>query len=412
MDCYSVRLDFPELTRRSIVYLDSAASSLKPRVVIEAMREFMEYSYANVHRGVYSVSMEASKAYEEAHEVVAKFINARSWDEVVFTRNTTESIQLVALTLVYNGILGRGDEVIVTEADHHSNILPWFRVAKLVGAQVKLLPVDLNGVPRWELLDNLLSERTRIVAFTHASNVTGFVNDAKWVARRAHEVGALVVVDGAQSVPHMRVDVRELELDFLAFSGHKMLGPTGIGVLWGRRELLEKLEPPLGGGGTVKRVKAVSDTNIAVDWDEPPWRFEAGTPPIVEAVGLAKAVEYLERIGMDNVRRHENQLTEYTLRILEELGDEVKVLGPRDAGRRLGIVSFNIGNLDPSMVGLWLDQHGVAVRTGLHCAHILHDRLGAPQGSVRASFYIYNCREDVDKLYEALGELLKTIRRY
>lgn len=409
MDCKAVRLDFPEL-KRGVTYLDSAASSLKPRSVIEAIMVFMEHSYANVHRGVYSLSMEASRAYEEAHDVVAKFINAKSWDEVVFVKNTTEAIQLLALTLAFNNVIGRGDEVIVTEADHHSSILPWVRVARIVGAKVRLLPVDSNGVPRWELLEGMVSEKTKVVAFSHASNVTGYVSDARRVARIAHSVGALVALDGAQSVPHMKIDVRELEADFLAFSGHKMLGPTGIGVLWGRRDVLENLEPPLGGGGTVKRVGLGGD-EIAIEWDDLPWRFEAGTPPIVEAVGLTEAVRYLEELGMENIESHERKLTSYTLRRLEELGDKIRILGPRDARVKLGIVAFNVGNVDPSMVGLWLDQQGIAVRTGLHCAHMLHDKLGASKGSVRASFYIYNCPEDIDKLVDSIGELLKTITK-
>jgi len=409
MDCKSIRLDFPELQRRNVAYLDSAASSLKPRVVIEAMKEFMEYSYANVHRGVYSISMEASRAYENAHEIVARFINARSWDEVIFVRNTTEAVQLAALTLAFNNVIGEGDEIIVTEADHHSSLLPWIRVARLKRARVKIMPVDSQGVPRWELLDSMLSDRTRVVAFSHASNVTGYLSDARRIARVAHSVGALVVLDGAQSVPHTRFDVRELEVDFVAFSGHKMLGPTGIGVLWGRRDLLEGLEPPLGGGGTVKRVR-LADSGVVVEWDDLPWRFEAGTPPIVEAVGLARAVEYLERIGMSSVEEHERDLVAYTLRRLEALGGMVRILGPLSPENRLGIVAFNVASIDPSMVGLWLDQHGVAVRTGLHCAHILHDRLGAPQGSVRASFYVYNCRDDVDRMVEALEELVKTVK--
>jgi cysteine desulfurase/selenocysteine lyase len=409
LDCGIVKLDFPEL-ERGVTYLDSAASSLKPRSVIEAMKSFMEYRYANVHRGVYTISMEASRAYEGAHEVVARFINARSWDEVIFVRNTTEAIQLLALTLAYNKVVGEGSEVIVTEADHHSNMLPWVRVARMVGAKFRLVPVNDYGVPRWELLEEIVSERTKVIAFSHASNVTGYVSDARRIARIAHSVGALVAVDGAQSVPHMRFDVRELEVDFAAFSGHKMLGPTGIGVLWGRRDVMESLEPPLGGGGTVKRVRLGLD-GVTVEWDDLPWRFESGTPPIVEAVGLAEAIRYLERVGMENVEMHERKLTAYTLRRLEELGDRIRVLGPRDASLKLGIVSFNVDNIDPSMVGLWLDQHGIAVRTGLHCAHILHDKLGAPNGSVRASFYIYNCLEDVDKLGYSVEELLKTVGR-
>jgi len=410
LDCRVIKLDFPELIARNIVYLDSAASSLKPRSVIEAMRSFMESSYANVHRGVYSISMEASRAYEEAHEVVARFINAWSWDEVVFVKNTTEAVQLLTLLLAFNNIIGRGDEIIVTEADHHSNILPWIRIARIIGARVKLLPVDGNGIPRWELLEEMVSKKTKIITFSHASNVTGYVNDVRRIARIAHDIGALIAIDAAQSVPHMKIDVRELKVDFMAFSGHKMLGPTGIGVLWGRRDLMEKLEPPLGGGGTVKRVM-LNGSGVSIEWEELPWRFESGTPPIIESIGLMEAIRYLERIGMDNVEQHEKKLTAYALKRLEELGDGIKILGPRDASIKLGIVAFNVRNVDPSMVGLWLDQHGIAVRTGLHCAHILHDKLGAPNGSVRVSFYIYNCLEDVDKLESSVEELLKTIKK-
>ncbi|MFN4045855.1 MAG: aminotransferase class V-fold PLP-dependent enzyme [Acidilobaceae archaeon] len=410
VDCRSLRRDFPEISEGGLVFLDSAASSLKPRSVIDSMRVFMENSYANVHRGAYRVSLEASRAYEGAHEIVAKFIGAWSWEEVVFTRNTTESIQLLALTLYYNKLIGRGDEIVVTEAEHHSNILPWVRIARIAGARVKMVPVDGEGVPRWDMLGEILSEKTRVVAFGHASNVTGYLSDARRVAREAHRVGALVVLDGAQSVPHVKVDVRELEADFIAFSGHKMLGPSGIGVLWGKLDFLENLEPPLGGGGTVKRVR-LEGGDVKISWEDPPWKFESGTPPIVEAVGLAKAVEYLENIGMHKVEEHERSLTEYTMKTLEELGDHIRILGPKDPSRKLGIVSFTVGTIDPSLIGAWLDSYNIAVRTGLHCAHILHDKLGASQGSVRASFYIYNCRDDVDKLRNSLEELVKTMEK-
>ncbi len=410
VDCKSLRGDFPEISGRGLVFLDSAASSLKPRSVIDSMRVFMENSYANVHRGAYRVSLEASKAYEDAHEAVAKFINAWSLEEVIFTKNTTESLQLLALTLFYNKLIGRGDEIVVTEAEHHSNMLPWVRIARIAGAKVKMVPVDSEGVPRWDMLEEILSEKTRVVAFGHASNVTGYLSDARKIAREARKVGALVVIDGAQSVPHVKVDVRELEADFIAFSGHKMLGPSGIGVLWGKLDFLENLEPPLGGGGTVKRVR-LEGGDVKIDWETPPWKFESGTPPIVEAVGLAKAVEYLENIGMHNVEAHEKRLTEYAMKNLEELGDPIRILGPKDPNKKLGIVSFTIGTLDPSLIGAWLDSYNIAVRTGLHCAHILHDKLGATQGSVRASFYIYNCHDDVDKLRNSLEELLKTLEK-
>lgn len=409
MDCHSLREDFPEIGKSKVVYLDNAASSLKPRSVIEAMREFSYTTYANVHRGVHRLSMEASRAYEEAHEVVAGFLNARSWEEVVFTRNTTDAMHLAALTLVSNGLLGRGDEVIVTEADHHSTQLTWARAARLAGAKVRVLPVDGEGVPRWDLLGEVISERTKVVSFGHMSNVTGYVSDVRRIAGIVHSNGGLVVVDGAQSVPHIPIDVRSLGADFIAFSGHKMLGPSGIGVLWGRLDLLEDLEPPLGGGGTVKRVR-LGEGGFKIEWDDPPWKFEAGTPPIIEAVGLAEAVRYLEKAGMEEVARHERSLTEHMLAGLSELGDRVVIAGPRSPLRRQGIVSFALRGSDPDVVGLWLDSRGIAVRTGLHCAHTLHDRLGLPTGTVRASVYIYNCREDVEYLVEAIEGYLKVAR--
>jgi len=403
LDCYSVRGDFPELSR-GITYLDNAASTLKPVSVVEAMREFSYRSYANVHRGVHRLSMEASKAYEDAHEAFAKFIGAGGWDEVVFVKNTSEAMQLVALTLYFNGYIGRGDEIIVTMAEHHSTLLPWWRIAKMAGARIKLLPLDSEGRPLWDRLDSMITERTRVVAFAHVSNVTGYVSPVREVARRAHKAGALVVLDAAQSAPHLRFNVRELEVDFAAMSGHKMLGPTGIGVLWGRRDLLEELEPPLGAGGTVIRSRLVGG-EVRVEWEEPPWKFESGTPPIIEAVGLAKAVEYLGKIGMDNVESHERRLTEVAMKLLSEI-EGLSFVGPSRPGERHGIVSFNVEGEDPDTLGLLLDSKKVAVRTGLHCAHILHDHLGYPKGSVRASVYIYNCPEDLERLYEALREIL------
>ncbi|MCS7106850.1 MAG: cysteine desulfurase [Acidilobaceae archaeon] len=405
MGCSKWRDDFPEIFERNVAFLDSAASTLKPVQVLDAMKDFTLRSYANVHRGVYKISLEASRAYEEAHEIVAKFISASSWEEVVFTKNTTEAIQLVAMLLLSNGYIKKGDEIIASKAEHHSNLLPWARVAEAAGAELKLVPVNREGVPRWELLGEVISKRTKVVAIAHASNVTGYISDVRKVAEIAHEQGALVVVDGAQSVPHIRTDVRELGIDFLAFSGHKMLGPSGIGVLWGRGELLDRLEPFLGGGGTVSRV-SWENGKVKVGWSKSPWKFEAGTPPIMEAVGLTEAIRYLWRVGMGWIEEHERELTSYTVKKLSEV-EGLRFIGPRDLSRKLGIVAFNVGKVDPSMVGLWLDQYGVAVRTGLHCAHILHDELGESHGSVRASFYLYTCKEDVDRLVLALHELTR-----
>lgn len=404
--CLAPREDFPEIIDRGVIYLDSAASTLKPRQVIEAMARFAMYSYSNVHRGVYGLSIEASKAYEDSHEDVARFIGGR-WDEIVFVRNTSEAIQLAVLTLMFNGYIQKGDEIIATQADHLSLILPLARIARFIGAKLRIIPTTAEGLPAWDLLPNIISKRTRIVAFSHKSNVTGYTSDAKQIARIAHEHGAIVIADGAQSVPHMKIDVKSLGADFLAFSGHKMLGPTGIGVLWGRIDLLEKLEPPLGGGGTVRRVRLVGE-DLDILWEEPPWRFETGTPPIIEAIGLSEAVRYLERIGMDRIHEHERTLTRLTLRSLEELDDRIKIIGPMDPDKRIGIVTFTLKGSSPEAIGMWLDKKRIAVRTGLHCAHALHDGLGYSDGSVRASFYLYNCESDIEALIKAINDYIKT----
>ncbi len=401
LDCYRIRRDFPSLSN-GLVFLDNAASTLKPRSVMEAMQSFGLNSYANVHRGVYRLSMEASKAYEDAHEVVAKFVGG-TWEEVVFTRNSTESLQMAALTLYANGVITRGSEILITMAEHHANMIPWIRVAKMAGAIVKMLPVDGEGVPRWDLLDEYLTPKTSVVAIGHISNVTGSKAPVEEVAKKTRGAGALLVLDSAQGVPHTPVNFKAMGVDMAAFSGHKMLGPTGIGVLWIRRDLAEELEPPLGGGGTVDRVRLGSG-GVEIRWSRSPWKFEAGTPPIIEAVGLAEAIRYLGAIGMENVERHEEKLTRILLKRLAEK-DYIEILGPRSPDRRQGIVSFNIKGMKPDWAGLALDRKGIAVRTGLHCAHILHDALGHSEGSVRASLYIYNCIDDVEKLLEALDEI-------
>ncbi len=403
-DCSEVRGWFPAL-RGGLVFLDSAASTLKPERVVSIMSRFAVEGYANVHRGLYRLSLEASRLYEEAHDVVARFVGARGREEIVFTAGSTSALHLAVLLAEYNGLVGRGDEIIVSVAEHHSNLVPWYRLARRVGARLRLVPVDGEGRPRWDMVDELLTDRTRIVAIGHVSNVTGYEAPVAEVARRAHKVGALVVVDGAQSVPHIPVDVERLGADMIAWSGHKMLGPTGIGVLWIRRELAHELEPPLGGGGTVRRVRAL-EGGLDVEWEEPPWRFEAGTPPIIEAVGLAEAARILMELGMENVARHEAGLVEMLLDGLEEVPG-ARILGPRNPAERRGIVSFNIDGIDPDLVGAHLNRRGIAVRTGLHCAHPLHDALGHPMGSVRASLYVYNCPSDIERLIDALRELAK-----
>lgn len=401
IDCRRVRDDFPTLDS-GLVFLDNAASTLKPRSVVEAMRGFSLESYANVHRGVYRLSMEASRAYEDAHEIVAKFIGG-TWEEVVFTRNSTESLQMAALTLYANKVIEPGSEILITMAEHHANMIPWIRVAKLAGAKVKMLPVDEEGIPRWSLLDHYLTPKTRVIAIGHISNVTGYKAPVEEVAKKAKQAGAVLVLDSAQGVPHTPVNFKAMGVDMAAFSGHKMLGPTGIGVLWIRSDLAEELDPPLGGGGTVRRVR-LEGGEVKIEWDSPPWKYEAGTPPIIEAVGLAEAVKYLEKLGMKNVEEHERRLTEPLLKGLAERS-YIDIVGPSSPDKRQGIVAFNIKGMKPDWVGMALDRKGIAVRTGLHCAHILHDALGHSEGSVRASLYIYNCMDDVARLLEDLDEI-------
>jgi len=401
---YEVRKDFPILNRkvndRPLVYLDNAATTQKPKQVIAAIVKYYFWHNANVHRGFHTLSQEASEEYERAHEVIAHFINAYSWEEVVFTFNSTESANLVAYTWGMKNV-GPGDEIVMTVMEHHSNMLPWRKLAKLKGAKVKYVDITDDGLLMYEEFEKLITERTKVVAVTMMSNVLGTINDVKRIAKLAREVGAVVIADGAQAVPHMPVNVRELGVDFLIFSGHKMLGPTGIGVLWGRRDVLEELEPFKCGGDTIKDV-----TLDDVVWHDLPWRFEAGTPNIAGGIGLAAAAEYLMRLGMENVREHEKQLTLYTFKRFEELGVDVEIYGPRNVEVRGGVVSFNVKGLHHHTVGKALDLMGIAVRTGMHCAHPLHYRLGL-KGTVRASYYIYNTEEDVDALVDSLKLIIK-----
>jgi cysteine desulfurase/selenocysteine lyase len=424
-DPHEVRRDFPILERkikgRKLVYFDNAATTQKPRQVIEAIVEFYSKHNANVHRGLHTLSQEASEMYEKAHETLAKFINAYSWDEVVFCNNTTDAMNLLAYTWGLKN-LGEGDEVVTTIMDHHSTMLPWRKIAALKKAVVKYIDVTAEGYLDYGSLDQVITRRTKVVVFTMASNVLGTINNVKEIVRRAREVGAIVVGDAAQFTPHLPTNVRELGLDFLAFSGHKMLGPTGSGVLWGRRDLLDELGTFKVGGDTIKDV-----TLDDVVWLELPWRFEAGTPNIEAGIGLAAAAEYLMRLGMENVREHEKTLVDYFLkRLSEEFPDEITVYGPRRAEDKTGVVSFNVKGLHHHKVGSALDFFGIAVRTGLHCAHPLHYRLkityldpppekipSSPDerlktfGSVRASFYIYNTREEIDYFIDVMKKIIE-----
>lgn len=408
-DPYRIREDFPILKRevegKPLIYFDNAATSQKPIQVIEAVKRFYEEHNANVHRGVHTLSQEASELYEGAHEEVAEFIGAGGIEEIIFTKNATEAINLVAYSLCLKG-LGPGDEVVVTLMDHHSNIVPWENVSRMRGFKVKYADINEEGALDYEGLENLVTNRTRLVCVTHVSNVTGVKNDLRRISKIARDNGAMVVVDGAQSVPHMPIDVERLGIDFLAFSGHKMLAPTGIGVLYGRRDILRDMEPFLGGGEMIREVRYnKSDGTCRITYNELPWKFEAGTPNVGGAVGLMEAVRYLRGLGMEDVERHEAELTNYALKRLDGV-DGIEWYGPGLGSERGGIISFNMDGLDPHDLALLLDQFGIMVRSGFHCAEPLHQRLGL-KGSVRASFYIYNLKEEVDRLIEALEEIRK-----
>ena len=392
------REDFPILTRaingHPLVYLDSTASSQKPVAVLAAMDRIYRESNANIHRGAYTLSEEATRAYEGARRKIARFINARSVREVVYTRNTTESINLVARTWAEVN-LRPGDAILSTQMEHHSNIVPWQLVAGRTGARVEYVPVTDEGELDLDAYERLLeTARPKLVALTQMSNVLGTQPPVKALIAQAHGAGALVLLDGAQSVPHMSVDVRDLDCDFLAFSGHKMLGPTGIGVLWGRSELLEAMPPFLGGGDMIREVHLSGST-----WNDLPWKFEAGTPAFVEAVGLGAAVDYLSALGMERVHQHERRLVAYALERLAAV-PELTIYGP-PADRRGGVVAFTLGEIHPHDLATLLDREGIAVRAGHHCAQPLMERYGLP-ATARASFYVYTTGAEIDALAEAL----------
>ena len=407
LDPYKIRQDFPILRRKinnhPLIYLDNAATTQKPKQVIEAIKEFYEEHNANVHRAVHTLSQEASELYENAHEEVAKFINADGMEEIIFVRGTTEAINLVAYAWGLRN-LKREDEVLVTLMEHHSNIVPWELLSKINGFQVKYVEVNDDGTLNYESFENAISHKTKIVCLLHVSNVTGVITNVKNVAKTAHEYGALVLVDGAQSVPHLPVDVKDLDIDFLAFSGHKMLGPTGIGALYGKREILEEIEPFHGGGEMIRNVTFNTITRrCSISLNDLPWKFEAGTPNICGGVGLTAAIKYLKDIGMDNVKAHEENLTEYTMHRMQEL-EKVKIYGPKDASIKCGIIPFGVDDLSSHDVALSFDSYGIMIRSGFHCAQPLHEKFKL-KSSARASFYIYNTRKEIDWFVEVLKEI-------
>ncbi|HET7078557.1 MAG TPA: cysteine desulfurase [Chloroflexia bacterium] len=395
-DWAAVRADFPILRQEvhgyPLCFLDNTATAQKPEPVLAAMDAYYRTTNANIHRGVYQMSEQATALYEDARARIAAFINARSSREIIYTRNTTEAINLVAATWGRANI-GPGDAILYTAMEHHSNIVPWQLLAQDRGATVRYIPIDDDGRLVLDDLDALL-DGVKIVAVTYASNVLGTINPVAEITEAAHRHGAVILIDGAQAVPHMPVDVQALACDFLAFSSHKMLGPTGIGCLYGRRSLLEAMPPYQGGGDMIRRVTLERST-----WNDLPWKFEAGTPAIAEAIGLGAAVDYLSALGMDNVRAHEQQLVAYALDRLATVPG-LRVLGP-PAAERGGVAAFSLGEIHPHDIASLLDQRGIAIRAGHHCCQPIMDYYDVP-ALARASFYIYNTEADVDRLVEGL----------
>ena len=406
-DLKTIRKDFPALDERvngkPLVFLDSAASSQKPIQVLNAMDEVYRTTYANVHRGVYQFSDHATQLYDAARAKIARFIGAPAPENVVFTRNATEALNLLAYSYAPNA-LKAGDEIILTELEHHANFVPWVTLAKQHGWVIKFVPLREDGLLDWDKLDELLTPRTKLVCFAQVSNVLGSITDAKAITQKAHAAGAKVVVDGAQSAPHMPVDVQDMGCDFFVFSGHKMLGPTGIGALYGKMELLEAMPPFLMGGDMISYVGF-----DRILWNDVPLKFEAGTPAFVEAIGLGAAVDYLSALGMAAVREHEREITSYALERMGEVPG-ARIFGPHNADVRGGVLTFAIDRIHPHDLGTLLDEEGVAIRAGHHCAQPLHIKLGV-NATARASFYVYTVKEEVDALiaaiYAAKGKLKK-----
>jgi len=400
-----IRKDFPVLDRQvngnPLIYLDNAATSQKPAAVIESLKSYYERCNANIHRGIHALSEEATEAYESVREEVARFIGASEARSVVFTRNTTEAINVVAQSWGRANLLA-GDEIVLTPMEHHSNLVPWQQLAQERQAKLVFLELTDDGLLDLNSARRLIGSRTKIVCVTQMSNVLGTITPVKELAQLAHAQGALILVDGAQGVPHLPTSVSELGCDFLAFSFHKMLGPTGVGVLWGRPELLEAMPPFLYGGDMISAV-----WRDRAKWNELPWKFEAGTPNIADVIAAGQALTYLQELGMDQVRAHEVELTGYALRRLQEIGDAT-IYGPLDAHQRGGVVSFNFAGVHPHDIGQILNESGIAIRAGHHCCQPLMRDLNVA-GTARASFYIYNTREEVDRLLEALKEADKVM---
>ncbi|MCH7982883.1 MAG: cysteine desulfurase [Chloroflexi bacterium] len=400
LDVEAVRADFPILSRkindRPLVYLDNAATTQKPRQVIAALTNFYEQTNANVHRGVHTLSIEATDAYELARTKVAKFINAPRPETVIWTRNTSESLNLVAATWA-NAHVGEGDNIVITAMEHHSNIVPWQQLAARKNAELRYLAVGKDGLLDMANIESIIDSRTKIVSVTHVSNVLGTVNPVAELANRAHEVGAVILIDAAQSVPHMPVDVQAIDADFLCFSAHKMLGPTGIGVLYGKYDLLDEMPPYMYGGDMILEVTYEDAT-----WNDLPYKFEAGTPNIADAIATGAAVDYLSELGMENVWEHEQQLTAYGMDQISSL-NHITIFGPEDPALKGGVISFVHDKIHPHDLGTALDQQGIAIRTGHHCAMPLVRSYGVV-AAARASFYVYNTKTEIDALVDGIRE--------
>ncbi|MFS0780299.1 cysteine desulfurase [Bacillus sp. 1P06AnD] len=401
MNPSEIRKQFPildqEVNGEPLVYLDSAATSQKPKCVIEEIEKYYNGYNSNVHRGVHTLGTKATDAYEGAREKVRNFINAASTEEIIFTKGTTASLNLVAASYGRSTIQA-GDEIVISQMEHHSNIIPWQQLALQTGAKLTYIPLEEDGTISLEEAKKAITDQTKIVSIAHVSNVLGVINPIKELAEIAHSHGAVMVVDGAQGAPHIKIDVQDLNCDFYAFSGHKMCGPTGIGVLYGKKELLEKMPPIEFGGEMIDFVDLYDST-----WKELPWKFEGGTPIIAGAIGLGKAIDFLEEIGLDEIEKHEHKLAEYALKRMSEI-EGITIYGPQDSSKRAGVITFNLDDVHPHDVATVLDAEGIAIRAGHHCAQPLMRWLKA-SATARASFYLYNTEEDIDKL---VAGLLKT----
>ena len=402
-DFKTIIKDFPILNRKinekKLIYFDNAATSQKPKVVIDALSNFYSNTNANIHRGVHTLSMESTYLYDEAKDKIAEFINAPNSNSIIFTRGTTESLNLIADSWGQSN-LKEPDNIVITELEHHSNIVPWQELIKKTKSKLKYIPINSDGTLNLSNINNIITKNTKLVSMTHVSNGIGTINNIKEIIKIAKSVGAITIIDAAQSAPHMPLEVADLDCDFLTFSGHKMLAPTGIGVLYGKKEILEAMPPYQKGGDMILEVTFDKST-----WNEIPFKFEAGTPNIAGAIGLSAAVKYLMEIGMQNIREHEIEITKYAYSNLMNING-IEILGPENIDIRAGLISFNIPDIHPHDLGTFLDSKGIAIRTGHHCAMPLIKKLGS-HSSARASFYIYNTNQEIDKFTTEINNSIK-----